>query len=459
MIPEQGNMSSTAASESRLQPLLQGSIPPMLLRLAGPNVVAMSLMTAVTIADALYVGQLGTMPLASLALVFPFQTLLQMMAAGAIGGGVTSSVARALGGDSQEQASEAAWHGVIIGGFGALAYMVVLGAFARPIFALLGGTGQALEGAVLYAAIAFGGAAATWAFYVFSAILRGTGDTVIPARAIVAGSVIQVVLSGVLTLGWGPFPGLGIAGPAIAMIVCHGGAALYLVLCLARGGAAVRLRPCRIRTAPIADILKVGGIGLINSVTVAVTVVVVTGVVGRYGTEALAGYGLGARLELTLTPIAFGIGAALTAAVGVNVGAEQFARARRIAWTGAGMTFLVTGLIGLVAALFPGPWLDWFTGDPAAYGYGLLYLGIVAPFYGLFGGGQALYFASQGTGRLVWPVSVGVVRFLVVSATGMAALAFGWPLEAVFAGVSAGLAITGIGLALCLLGPEWRSRV
>ena len=53
MTPEQGNMSSTAASESRLQPLLQGSIPPMLLRLAGPNVVAMSLMTAVTIADAL----------------------------------------------------------------------------------------------------------------------------------------------------------------------------------------------------------------------------------------------------------------------------------------------------------------------------------------------------------------------------------------------------------------------
>ncbi|MBI09574.1 MAG: multidrug transporter [Rhodospirillaceae bacterium] len=451
-------MSTKTSSDARVRPLLEGPISPMLLRLAGPNVVAVSLMTAVTIGDALFVGYLGTVPLASLALVFPFQTLMQMMSAGAIGGGATSSVARALGGGSREQAAEAAWHAVIIGVLGALLYMVVLGFFARPIFALLGGTGEALEGAVIYAAIAFGGATATWAFYLLSAILRGTGDTVTPARAIVVGCAVQVPLSGILTLGWGPFSGFGIAGPAIAMVVCHGGASLYLALCLHGNSGGVRLRPYRVRWAPVLDILKVGGIGLINSVTVAVSVVIVTGVVGRYGTEALAGYGLGARLELTLTPIAFGIGAALTAAVGVNVGAEQFSRARRIAWVGAGMTFLITGLIGLVAALFPSLWLDWFTNDPAVYGFGLLYLAIVAPFYGVFGGGQALYFASQGTGHLVWPVGVGVLRFLVVSGVGVVALALGWPLEAVFAGVSAGLLVTGIGLALCLLGPDWRPR-
>lgn len=430
----------------------------MLLRLAGPNVAAVTLMTSVVIADALFVGQLGTAPLASLALVFPFQTLMQMMSAGAIGGGTTSAVARALGGGSNVKAEEAAWHALVIAVLGALIYLGTLGFFSRPIFALLGGTGEALDGAVLYAGIAFGGGIATWAFYVLSAVLRGTGDTVTPARAIIAGSVAQIGLSGALTLGWGPFPSIGIAGPATAMVVCHGNAALYLMFYLARGKAGIRLRPQSVRRAPVADIMSVGGVGLINSVTVAVTVVVTTGVVGRYGTEALAGYGLGSRLELTLTPIAFGIGAALTAAVGANIGAAQFARARRIAWTGAGITLLITGLIGLVFALFPSLWLDWFTSDPAAYGYGLLYLGIVAPFYGIFGGGQALYFASQGTGRLIRPVSVGVLRFVVVSGVGAAALTFDWPLEAVFGGVCAGLAITGIGLALCILGPEWRPR-
>ncbi len=447
-----------SASSSRLQLLLQGPIAPMLLRLAAPNVAAVTLMTLVTIADALFVGQLGTASLASLALVFPFQTLMQMMSAGAIGGGTTSSVARALGGGSTEKASEAAWHAVIIGGLMSLLYTLTFGFFSRPIFALLGGTGEALDGAVAYAGISFGGAIATWCLYTLSAILRGTGDTATPARAIIAGSAAQIGLSGALTLGWGPFPGLGVAGPATAMVVCHGGAAIYLVAYLARGKAIISLRPQSVRWAPFADIMRVGGVGLINSMTVAVTVVVVTGVVGRYGTEALAGYGLGGRLELMLTPIAFGIGAALTAAVGVNVGAEQFARARRIAWTGAGMTFLVTGFIGVVVALFPNLWLAWFTGDPAVYGFGVLYLGIVAPFYGVFGGGQALYFASQGTGRLLLPVSVGVLRFVVVSGVGAAALTFAWPLEAVFAGVSAGLAVTGIGLALCLLGPSWRPK-
>ena len=81
--------------------------------------------------------------------------------------------------------------------------------------------------------------------------------------------------------------------------------------------------------------MEVGGIGLVNSAFMAINVVFVTGFIGRYGTEALAGYGLVARLELILVPIAFGVGAALTAAVGANVGAGQFTRARRIAWTAA----------------------------------------------------------------------------------------------------------------------------
>lgn len=458
MNPEKGFVSVTSAASPHMQQLLHGPISRMLLRLAAPNVAAVSLMSLVTFADALFVGQLGTAPLASLALVFPFQTLMQMMVGGAIGGGATSSVARALGGGSTGKAEAAAWHAVIIAVLMSLIFMLTLGLFSRPIFALLGGTGEALDGAVLYAGIAFGGAIAIWSLYILSAILRGTGDTATPARAIIAGSTAQIGLSGALTLGWGPFPAMGIAGPATAMIVCQGCAAAYLTVYLVRGKASIRLRPQWVRRAPLADIMKVGGVGLINSVTIAATIVAVTGIVGRFGTAALAGYGLGSRLELMLIPISFGIGAALTAAVGVNVGAGQFARARRIAWTGAGVTFLVTGLIGVAVALFPDLWLDWFTADPAAYGFGVLYLGIVAPFYGLFGAGQALYFASQGTGRMLLPVGVGVVRFVVVAGIGAAALTFAWPLEIVFAGVGAGLATIGIGTALCLLGPGWRPK-
>ena len=100
---------------------------------------------------------------------------------------------------------------------------------------------------------------------------------------------------------------------------------------LIKGKAIVRFRPKLIRRDPLTDIMRVGGIGLINSVSMALTVAVITGVVGHFGTDALGGYGLGSRLELLLIPFVFGIGAALTAAAGANISAQQLIRARYIA--------------------------------------------------------------------------------------------------------------------------------
>lgn len=436
--------------------VLRGPIPSMLWRLAAPNVIAVAILTAVTFADAWFVGRLGTAALASLALVFPFQTLMQMMAGGAIGGGVTSALARALGNKELDRANSIAWHAVIVSFAGAFVFMLVLGFWCRPIFILLGGTGGILDGAVLYAQIAFGGAAATWFVYVLSAVLRGTGDTATPARAIIAASLSQIILSGLLTLGWGPIPSIGIAGPPAAMVLCQALAAIYLLFYLLNGRAIIRLTMHKIRRDSLAAIMQVGGIGLINSLTIALTVVTVTGFVSRYGAEALAGYGLGSRLELMLVPIAFGVGGALTAAVGINFGAKQFPRARKIAWTGAFATFVIAGLVGVAAALSPGLWLNHFTADPQVFLFGALYLSIVAPFYGLFGAGQTLYFASQGTGQMFLPVSVGIIRLLTVAGVGGCAIIFSWQVTLVFAAVSVGMTIIGLGLSLCMFSTSWR---
>ncbi len=435
--------------------LLEAGAAKVLWRLATPNVVAVATMTAVTFADAWYVGKLGTAALASLALVFPFLSLMQMMAGGAIGGGTTSAVARAFGAGDMARAAKTAWHAVLIAILMAGVFMVVLGLFARPVFALLGGEGAALQGAVDYARIVFGGAAATWFVFVISAIYRGVGDTVTPARAITTSSLVQIVLSGGLTLGWFGLPALGIAGAATAWIICQGLAAAYLTTSLCRGKGEFRLRPHAVEWAPVRDIMAVGGLGLIHSFCLAMTVAVITGYVGRYGTEALAGYGLGARLELMLVPIAFGIGAALTAAVGVNVGAGHYARARRIAWAGAGVVMALTGLLGLIAAMVPSLWLDLFTADSEVYAFGARYLVIAAPFYAIFGLGQAFYFASQGTGRMVLPVTVTISRFALVATLGALITAFDGDITWLFVTVALGLVIMGVGQALCVLGPGW----
>ncbi len=336
-------------------------------------------------------------------------------------------------------------------------YVVLLGVFARPIFSLIIGPGDVLNGAVDYAHIVFGGAVIIWLAFMCAAILRGTGEMGMAANAIIVASIVHIGLSGALTLGWGPFPNLGVTGPATAMVVSHGLAALYLSIQVLGGKAAINVRPHRFSWIPIKDIMKVGGLGLINSSGLILTVIVVTGFVGRFGEEALAGYGLGSRLELTLVPLAFGVGAALTTAVGGNFGAGQIARARKIAWTGAVVTLVGTAVLGISVAFMPGIWLDRFTTDPEVYAIGALYLSIAAPVYGIFGGGQTLYFASQGTGHMVIPVLITYTRFMVVAGFGLAATIFDWSLTTVFIGVALGLSVIGIGQVLNVLrGPGWR---
>ncbi|HEY7803750.1 MAG TPA: MATE family efflux transporter [Orrella sp.] len=445
------------SSSNTVTQIRTGPIGQTLWRLSLPNVISNVLLTLVTVADAWFVSRLGTTALASLAIVFPFQVLMQMFGNGAIGGGIASALSRALGAKRQLDADALARHALLIGGVMLLGFVIVLGLFARHVFTWLGADGEALEGAVRYATVTFGAASAVWLFYAMFAIYRGTGHMAVPARALVISSIVQIVLSGGLTLGWGPLPSLGIVGPGVAFIVSQGGTGLALFLLARNGRLGIHIRPGPIRWQPIATIMRVGGLGMVNSLTIVFAVVVVTSLVGQYGTAALAGYGLGSRLELMLVPLAFGIGGALTTAVGINMGAGQYQRARDFAWFGAKVSAVILGPLGILLAIVPGLWTGLFTSDTDALYYATQYLHIVAPLYGVFFVGQTLYFASQGTGRMAIPVSIGVLRLLTVSGIGLLAGSLQAPLWVVFMGVALGMTVIGVGMTASLLGPAWRA--
>jgi Na+-driven multidrug efflux pump len=187
------------------------------------------------------------------------------------------------------------------------------------------------------------------------------------------------------------------------------------------------------------------------------TVLLLTGLVGRFGTAALAGYGIGSRLEYLQIPIVFGMGTALVAMVGTNVGAGRRKRAERIAWTGAAMAGAVTGAIGVTAALMPSGWTGLFTSDPAVAAVASTYLRIVGPAYPLFGVGLALYFASQGAGRLRWPVIASVARLLLATVGGWAALALlGGGLPSLFVAMALALVAYGGLTAWAVRTGAWR---
>ena len=315
-----------------------------------------------------------------------------------------------------------------------------------------------LTGAVAYAEILFGAGIAMWLANSFASIIRGTGNMTLPAGVMILTSALQILLSGALTLGWGPLPALGIRGPAVALVVSFSLAAIILGGFLGAGRLGVRLAlsGARLQRALFHDIAKVGGVACGNAFLTIATVLIVTRLAAEHGTAALAGYGLGSRLELILIPIAFGAGGVLTTAVGTNFGARQFARARAFAWTGGLAIFAITGAIGIAAAIWPNLWLGLFTSDTDAFEFGAVYLRIAGPMYGMFGLGMALYFASQGTGNMAWPFSAGVLRLVVAAGGGWVAVAwFGGGPAALFAFVSAGLFVFGAVIAGSLFSRVW----
>jgi len=179
--------------------------------------------------------------------------------------------------------------------------------------------------------------------------------------------------------------------------------------------------------------------------------------VGPFGTYAIAGYGMGARLEYLQIPLVFGFGSALVAMVGTNVGAGRIARAEHVAWVGAGLAAAMTGAIGLIAALAPSLWIGLFTSEPAVLAAGSTYLRIVGPFYGFFGLGLALYFASQGAGRLLWPLLGGFLRLLVAAVGGwVVTRELGFGLPALYAVMALALVCFGATVALAVRGGAWR---
>jgi Na+-driven multidrug efflux pump len=134
-------------------------------------------------------------------------------------------------------------------------------------------------------------------------------------------------------------------------------------------------------------------------------------------------------------------------------------RAKKIAWVGATISFFIVGVIGLTVTFYPEVWLNFFQTNFLSKQFAILYLGIAGPFYCLFAAGQTLYFASQGLGKIFFPVIVGILRLLSVSLVCYFSITFSWPINSIFYGVAFGLALTGIGLGLCMTGPDWKVQL
>jgi len=209
----------------RTRVLLHGPIVPTLLRMAWPNVLVMVAQAATGLIETWFVSKLGTDALAGMALVFPGVMLMQMISAGAMGGGISSAIARALGRGRRDQADA------------------------------LGGAGGELDAAVTYSNVVFAGSVLLWLLNGLASIIRGTGNMLVPALVICVGVVVLVPLSPLLIFGIGPFPALGIAGGGVAFLLFYAAGTAVLAWYILSGRNIARLRPTRPRWPLFREIL------------------------------------------------------------------------------------------------------------------------------------------------------------------------------------------------------------
>jgi putative MATE family efflux protein len=448
------------AHSPRTQMLLRGPIVPTLLRLAWPNVLVMLAQASTGLIETWFVARLGTGALAGMALVFPGFMMMQMLSGGAMGGGISSAIARALGGRRHDDANALVLHAIIVNGALGVMFSALVLMFGPSLYRALGGDGGSLDAALRYSNVVFAGTALVWLMNALASVIRGTGNMFVPALAICGSVVLLVPLSPCLIFGLGPFPALGIAGGGVAVVFTTALTAFVLAWYILSGRALVRFQLVRLRWPLFRDILRVGAVASVTTLQTTLTVALTTALVGiTAGPDAIAGYGTGGRLEYLLVPLVFGIGAPLVALVGTNIGAGNRERALRIALTGGALAFALTEAIGIAAAVWPAAWLGLFGHDPNMLATGTAYLRAVGPAYGFFGLGLSLYFASQGAGRLFWPLLAGMLRLLIAVGGGWLVLRATGSLGWLFAALSAALLVYGGTMLAAVASGAWFRRV
>jgi putative MATE family efflux protein len=346
--------------------------------------------------------------------------LTQMMSAGAMGGGVSAAISRALGASDLPRAQILLQHALLIGVGCGLIYSAIFVVWGPRLYQLLGGRAAVLEEAVAYAQVLFSGALWVWLINTLASVLRGTGNMRTPSIALMVTSALQIILGGVLCLGAGPVPAMGMVGVAWGHIIATAAGVAYFLwyLITGQGRLKIKLQAFKMQRRVFADILKVGAMACLSPVQSVLAILIFTGLLAQLGTEALAGYGIGQRLEFLLIPIAFGIGVASVPMVGMAVGAGKVDRARRVAWVAGGVSAFNLALIGGVVTLAPDLWARLFTQDEVVLGFARQYLVTAGPAFPFFGLGLTLYFASQGAGQVIGPVLAGTVRLVLVAGVG-----------------------------------------
>jgi len=397
-------------NQDNREAILNDSIPKTLFKLSWPIMVGNTMQVLYNLADTFWVGKLGADSVAAISVGFPLVFLLI-----SIGGGMTIAgttlVAQYTGSDNKKMADHVAGQIFTLVIFLSVIFGTTGFIFDRKILGWIGAPANIMTEAVAYLDIIFAGVAFMFIFFVFTALLRGVGDTKTPMKMIVFSTVFNIIIDPFLIFGWGFFPQLGVRGAAIATVLSRALAGLYGVYLLFEGKKGIKLKAKNLvpDLEVQKNIIKLGTPSAAEQSIIALGMTFMMGIVSEFGTLAVAAYGIGNRiLSVVMMPMR-GLSMATTTMVGQTMGADDADRAERIAWTAVGLTFSLMMALILVTQFFPAQIISVFNDDPEVVAIGVDFLKIVGLSFGFLGVRIVIGGSFRGAGNTVAAMVLAVI--------------------------------------------------
>lgn len=394
--------------------LTEGKILPLLVKLTIPMMAGMVSMVIFNLVDTFFIGQLGRDQLAAMGFTFPVVMVISGISVG-LGMGTSAVISREIGRGSVKLVRHLATNSLLLG-IPVIALFALAGLLTiDPLFRLLGADGVVLVYIKEYMQIWYIGVPFVVIPMIGNNIIRATGDMKTPGLIMVALFFFNAFLDPLLIFGIGPFPKMGIAGGALATVFSRAvGMTLALLVLIKREKMILFVLPkVHELLASWKKILFIGIPAGLSKIIIPLSLGIVTRFVSQYGNNAVAGFGVAARLEALAMMLLFALSSVLIPFTGQNIGAgrkDRVLKALKISY----IFSLIWGAIMFVVFLLFGGFLaGLFNKDTEIVATVVLYLNVVAISYGFQGFMVISSAALNGSHKPIHSAILSVSRMFV----------------------------------------------
>ncbi|NQU79489.1 MATE family efflux transporter [Candidatus Woesearchaeota archaeon] len=333
--------------------LLNGSVIKSLLAIALPVIAAYILQTVYQLIDTFWVGRLGTKAVAAVSLSFPILFLLISFSIG-LSMAAAILIAQYNGKGDSKKVSLITGQAFSLILLLAIAVSIIGFLSSGFLLSLLTKDIVVLEQATSYLHISFIAIIAMFMFNVFLSSFRSIGEVKLPMIIILVTVILNFFLDPLLMFGWNFIPAMGVSGVALATLITESLAAIAGIIFLIKGNDGVRLRLSNMmpRLFWIKKIIRLGLPSSLEHSSRSLGMVLMIFIVSTFGTLAIASYGIGTRfLSFVIIP-GIGFSISVSALIGNNLGAKQYARVEEIAKKGMLIGFFTLTTLGILLFIF-----------------------------------------------------------------------------------------------------------